>query len=67
MAHGDGSLVAYQMVDDELRISLREASAMGPFTIDQQHAASKAADMEAAQERLRGRPKARVEIVRELK
>jgi hypothetical protein len=41
LAHGDDSLVAYQMVYDELRISLREASAKGPFTIDQQHAASR--------------------------
>ena len=68
MAHGDDSLVAYEMIYDELRLSLREASAKGPMTVDQQRAASKAEDiLEAAQERLKGRPGKLVGIVEELR
>ncbi|SUD43381.1 putative phage integrase [Pseudomonas fluorescens] len=68
MAHGDDSLVAYEMIYDELRLSLREASAKGPMTVDQQRAASKAEDiLEAAQERLKGRPGKLIGIVEELR
>ena len=68
MAHGDDSLVAYEMIYDELRLSLREASAKRPMTVDQQRAASKAEDiLEAAQERLKGRPGKLVGIVEELR
>lgn len=68
MAHGDDSLVAYEMIYDELRLSLREASAKEPLTVDQQRAAGKYVEvLEAAQERLKGRPQKLVEIIRELK
>lgn len=68
MAHGDDSLVAYEIIYDELRLSLREASAKGPMTVDQQRAASKAEDiLEAAQERLKGRPGKLIGIVEELR
>ncbi|MGB6210841.1 tyrosine-type recombinase/integrase [Pseudomonas mandelii] len=68
MAHGDGSLVAYEMIHDEQHVALREASAKLPLSVNQQRAVSKALEiLEAAQERLEGRPEKLVEIVRDLK
>ena len=68
MAHGDGSLVAYEMIHDEQHVALREASAKLPLSVNQQRAVSKALEiLEAAQERLEGRPGKLVEIVRDLK
>ncbi|MNJ35374.1 hypothetical protein D3C77_301090 [compost metagenome] len=68
MAHGDGSLVAYEMIHDEQHVALREASAKLPLSVNQQRAISKALEiLEAAQERLEGRPGKLVEIVRDLK
>ena len=68
MAHGDGSLVAYEMIHDEHHVALREASAKLPLSVNQQRAVSKALEiLEAAQERLEGRPGKLVEIVRDLK
>ena len=68
MAHGDGSLVAYEMIHDEQHVALREASAKVPLSVNQQRAISKALEiLEAAQERLAGRPGKLVEIVRDLR
>ena len=68
MAHGDGSLVAYEMIHDEQHVALREASAKLPLSVNQQRAVSKALEiLEAAQERLEGRPGKLVKIVRDLK
>ena len=68
MAHGDSSLVAYEMIHDEHHVALREASAKLPLSVNQQRAVSKALEiLEAAQERLEGRPGKLVEIVRDLK
>lgn len=68
MAHGDGSLIAYEMIHDEHHVALREASAKLPLSVNQQRAVSKALEiLEAAQERLQGRPGKLVEIVRDLK
>lgn len=68
MAHGDSSLVAYEMINDEHHVALREASAKLPLTVNQQRAVGKALEiLEAAQERLEGRPGKLVEIVRDLK
>lgn len=68
MAHGDGSLVAYEMIHDEQHQALREASAKLPLSVNQQRAVSKALEiLEAAQERLEGRPGKLVGIVRDLK
>lgn len=67
MAHGDGSLVAYEMIHDEQHQALREASAKLPLSVNQQRAVSKALEiLEAAQERLEGRPGKLVEIIRDL-
>ena len=68
IAHGDGSLVAYEMIHDEQHVALREASAKLPLSVNQQRAISKALEiLEAAQERLAGRPGKLVEIVGGLK
>ncbi|MCY1280788.1 Phage integrase family protein [compost metagenome] len=68
MAHGDDSLVAYEMIHDDQHQWLREASANLPMTVDQQKAISKALEiLEAAQERLRGRPGKLVGLVKELR
>ncbi|EKT4455634.1 tyrosine-type recombinase/integrase [Pseudomonas sp. P66] len=68
MAHGDSSLVAYEMIHDEHHEALREASAKLPLSVNQQRAVGKALEIiEAAQERLKGRPGKLVEIVRDLK
>ncbi|POF39714.1 integrase [Pseudomonas laurylsulfativorans] len=68
MAHGDSSLVAYEMIHDEHHVALREASAKLPLSVNQQRAVSKALEiLEAAQERLEGRPGKLVDIVRDLK
>ncbi|MCF5743480.1 site-specific integrase [Pseudomonas tremae] len=68
MAHGDSSLVAYEMINDEHHEALREASAKMPLSVNQQRAVGKALDIvEAAQERLKGRPGKLVGIVRDLK
>jgi integrase len=67
MAHGDSSLVAYEMINDEHHVALREASAKLPLNVNQQRAISKALEiLEAAQERLEGRPGKLVEIIRDL-
>ncbi|OCT24006.1 integrase [Pseudomonas putida] len=68
MAHGDSSLVAYEMIHDEHHDALREASAKLPLSVNQQRAVGKALEIiEAAQERLKGKPGKLVEIVRDLK
>ncbi|WP_117140167.1 tyrosine-type recombinase/integrase [Pseudomonas amygdali] len=68
MAHGDSSLVAYEMINDEHHKALREASAKMPLSINQQRAVGKALEIvEAAQERLKGRPGKLVGIVEDLK
>ncbi|WP_439820850.1 tyrosine-type recombinase/integrase [Pseudomonas sp. HLG18] len=68
MAHGDSSLVAYEMIHDEHHEALREASAKMSLSLNQQRAVGKALEIiEASQERLNGRPGKLVEIVRELK
>ncbi|NWD56505.1 tyrosine-type recombinase/integrase [Pseudomonas veronii] len=68
MAHGDSSLVAYEMINDEHHEALREASAKMPLSVNQQRAVGKALEIvEAAQERLKGRPGKLVGIVEDLK
>ncbi|QJC78124.1 tyrosine-type recombinase/integrase [Pseudomonas umsongensis] len=68
MAHGDSSLVAYEMINDEHHEALREASAKLPLSVNQQRAVGKALEIiEASQERLKGRPSKLVEIVEGLK
>lgn len=68
MAHGDSSLMAYEMINDEHHEALREASAKLPLSVNQQRAVGKALEIiDAAQERLKGRPGRLVEIVRGLK
>lgn len=68
MAHGDSSLVAYEMIHDEQIAALREASAKMPLSVNQQRAVGKAVEvLEAAQERLQGRPGKLAAIVRELR
>lgn len=68
MAHGDSSLVAYEMIHDEQIAALREASAKLPLSVNQQRAVGKAVEvLEAAQERLQGSPGKLVEIIRGLK
>ncbi|CRM16447.1 site-specific tyrosine recombinase XerD [Pseudomonas sp. 31 E 6] len=67
MAHGDSSLVAYEMINDEHHLALRKASAQLPLSINQQRAVSKALEiLEASQERMRGRSGKLVEIVKDL-
>ena len=67
MAHGDSSLVAYEMINDEHHLALRKASAQLPLSINQQRAVSKALEiLEASQERMRGRSGKLVEIVTDL-
>ena len=67
MAHGDSSLVAYEMINDEHHLALRKASAMLPLSVNQQRAVSKALEiLEASQERMRGRSGKLVEIVKDL-
>lgn len=67
MAHGDSSLVAYEMINDEHHLALRKASAQLPLSINQQRAVSKALEiLEASQARMRGRSGKLVEIVKEL-
>lgn len=68
MAHGDDSLVAYEMIHDEHHQALRQASAKLPMSVNQQRAVSKALEiLEASQDRLEGRPGKLAEIVRDLK
>lgn len=68
MAHGDSSLVAYEMINDEHHEALREASAKMPLSVNQQRAIAKALEIvEAAQDRMRGRPGKLVGIVEDLK
>lgn len=67
MAHGDSSLVAYEMVYDQLKSSLTLASAYSPFTAAQQQAVAMGSRiLTAAQDRLQGRPDELIAIVREL-
>lgn len=67
MAHGDSSLVAYEMINDEHHLALRKASAKLPLSINQQRAVCKALEiLEASQERMRGRSGKLVEIVKDL-
>lgn len=68
MTHGDSSLVAYEMINDEHHHALSEASAKMSLSVNQQRAISKALEIiEASQERLKGRSGKLVEIVRDLK
>lgn len=68
MAHGDSSLVAYEMINDEHHEALREASAKMPLSVNQQRAVSKALEIiEASQERMKGRAGKLVGIVESLK
>ncbi|MEX5592398.1 site-specific integrase [Pseudomonas orientalis] len=68
MAHGDSSLVAYEMINDEHHEALREASAKMPLSVNQQRAIAKALEIvEAAQDRMKGRPGRLVGIVEDLK
>ncbi|WP_144955983.1 tyrosine-type recombinase/integrase [Pseudomonas oryzihabitans] len=68
MAHTDSSLVAYEMIHDEHYQALSEASAKLPLTSDQQRAIAKALEiLEAAQERLQGRPERLVGVVGSLR
>lgn len=68
MAHGDSSLVAYEMINDEHHEALREASAKMPLSVNQQRAVSKALEIiEASQERMKGRAGKLVEIVEGLR
>lgn len=68
MAHGDSSLVAYEMINDEHHQALREASAKLSLSVNQQRAVSKALEIiEASQERMKGRSGNLVEIVKGLK
>lgn len=67
MAHGEDSLVAYEMVYDELKAALTIASAHRSFTVPQQKAIGYGRRiMTTANERLKGDPEALVGIVREL-
>jgi hypothetical protein len=45
MAHGDSSLVAYEMINDEHHEALREASAKLPLSFNQQRAVGKALEI----------------------
>ena len=64
VSHGDNSLIAYEMIHDEQHTALREASATLSLSVNQQRAVSKALEiLEAAQERLKGRPGKLVEII----
>lgn len=45
MAHGDSSLVAYEMINDEHHEALREASAKMPLSVNQQRAVGKALEI----------------------
>ncbi|MCK9739058.1 tyrosine-type recombinase/integrase [Pseudomonas syringae pv. syringae] len=68
MAHGDSSLVAYEMINDEHHEALREASAKMPLSVNQQRAVSKALEIiEASQDRMNGRAGKLVGIVKDLK
>lgn len=68
IAHGDSSLVAYEMINDEHHEALREASAKMPLSVNQQRAVSKALEtIEASQERMKGRAGKLVGIVNGLK
>ncbi|WP_315903194.1 tyrosine-type recombinase/integrase [Pseudomonas iridis] len=68
MAHGDSSLVAYEMINDEHHEALREASAKMPLSVNQQRAVSKALEIiEASQDRMKGRAGKLVGIVKDLK
>lgn len=67
MAHGDSSLVAYEVVYDELKETLSQASAKNAFTLDQQRALAMGHRiLSAAQERLQGRPEGLIGLVQEL-
>ncbi|PBP30603.1 tyrosine-type recombinase/integrase [Pseudomonas syringae] len=68
MAHGDSSLVAYEMINDEHHEALREAIAKMPLSVNQQRAVSKALEIiEASQDRMNGRAGKLVGIVKDLK
>ncbi len=68
MAHGDDSLVAYEVVYDEVKEAIAHASAKRPFTADQQKAVGYIRrTMSGAQDRLKGRPEDLTEVVRELR
>lgn len=68
MAHGDSSLVAYEMISDEHHEALREASAKMSLSANQQRAVSKALEIiEASQDRMKGRAGKLAGIVEGLK
>ncbi|WP_256656904.1 tyrosine-type recombinase/integrase [Pseudomonas sp. BGI-2] len=67
MAHGDDSLVAYEMIYDELKSALTIASAHKPFTEPQQRTVGYGKRiMAGSQDRLKGDPEALLGIIREL-
>lgn len=67
MAHGDDSLVAYEMIYDELKSALTIASAHRPFTEQQQRTVGYGKRiMTGSQDRLKGDPEALLGIIREL-
>ncbi|WPN56842.1 tyrosine-type recombinase/integrase [Pseudomonas sp. P9_31] len=67
MAHGDDSLVAYEMIYDELKSALTIASAHKPFTEPQQRTVGYGKRiMTGSQDRLKGDPEPLLGIIREL-
>lgn len=66
-AHDDSSLSAYEMIYHDLGLSLAEASAKAPLSLDQQRALILGRQiMKAAQRRLKGDPEELMEIINEL-
>jgi integrase len=64
MAHGDDSLAAYSMIYDELRGALARGSSKLALNVDQQRALGIGkAILQAAQDRLEGRPDKLVQII----
>jgi integrase len=67
MAHGDDSLAAYSMIYDEMHTALARGSARLGLTFVQQRALSAGKEiLQAAQERLEGRPDKLVKIIEAL-
>lgn len=67
MAHGDDSLVAYEMIYGELKSALTIESAHKPFTEPQQRTVGYGERiMAGSQNRLKGDPEALLGIIREL-
>lgn len=67
MAHGDDSLAAYSMIYDEMHTALSRGSARLGLTFEQQRALSAGKEiLQAAQDRLEGRPDKLVKIIEAL-